>query len=224
MKAVIAAVLLLTASTEDSAKDPLDWIDHAEPASMAKQDIAAGRFRFLSICGYACELSGVGHMTYSRCYSGSASVETVEGTSDVIRSDRHLRLQNKARIFASEYNQAIARKLDQLGKRACPVGEQWDSLLVALTEHVKRMTAERSRASVSALDDPESRAYAFRIHSRAGSAVGQANRSSICEIVAQHGVQRLVRFAETFGDVETPHKTERFSCKAGKLATRGPSN
>jgi 5-methylthioadenosine/S-adenosylhomocysteine deaminase len=43
---------------------------------MAKQDIAAGRFRFLSICGYACELPGVGEMNCFRCYSGSASVDT----------------------------------------------------------------------------------------------------------------------------------------------------
>jgi 5-methylthioadenosine/S-adenosylhomocysteine deaminase len=43
---------------------------------MAKQDIAAGRFRFLSICGYACEQPGVGEMNYFRCYSGSASVDT----------------------------------------------------------------------------------------------------------------------------------------------------
>ena len=32
-------------------------------------------------------------------------------------------------------------------------------------------------------------------------------------------IQRLVRFAETLGDIETPKKIERFSCKAGKLAT-----
>ena len=220
MRSAIAAVLLLTAcSAKDSAKDPLDWIEHAEPAGMAKQDIAAGRFRFLSICGYACELPGIGEMTYRRCYSGSASVETVDGTSDVIRSDRHSRLQNKALILASEYNQLIARKLDEFGKRTCPIGEQWDALLLALTHHVKRVTGERSGAWVSAFDDPESRGYDFRIHSRGGSGVGNATRSSICEIVAQHGIQRLVRFAETLGDIETPHKTERFSCKAGKLAT-----
>ena len=213
MRSAIAAVLLLTAP---SANEPLDWIDHAEPAGMAKQDIAAGRFRFLSICGFACELPGVGHMTYVRCYAGSVRVETVDGTSDVIRSDRHLHLQRKALILASEYNQLIARKLDELGQRTCPIGEQWDALLVALTDYVKR--AERSRAWVSAFDDPESRGYGFRIHSGRGSGVGEASRASICQIVSQHGIQRLVRFAETLGDVETPQKTERFSCKAGKLA------
>jgi len=188
---------------------------------MAKQDIAAGRFRFLSICGYACELPGVGDMTYFRCYSGSASVETVDGTSDVIRSDRHLRLQNKALILASDYNQLIARKLDELGKRTCPIGEQWDALFLALSDYVKRVTAERSGAWVFAFDDPESRRHDFRIHSRGGNGVGEATRSSICEVVSQHGIQRLVRFAETVGDLETPQKTERFSCKAGQLATLG---
>jgi hypothetical protein len=216
VRLAIAAVLLLTAC---SAKDPLDWIDHAEPARMAKQDIAGGHFRFLSICGYACELPGLGEMTYFRCYSASASIETVDGTSDVIRSDRHLHLQNKARILASEYNQLIARRLDELGRRTCPVGEQWDALLLALSDHVKRVTAERSRAWVSAFDDPKLRGYDFRIHSRDGSGVGEATRASICAIVSQHGIQRLVRFAETLGDVETPEKTDLFSCKAGKLAT-----
>jgi hypothetical protein len=133
---------------------------------MAKQDIAAGRFRFLSICGYACELPGVGHMTYFRCYSGSANMETVDGTSDVMRSDRHLRPQNKALVLASEYNDLIARKLDDLGKRTCPIGEQWDALFLALSDHVKRVTAEHMGAWVSAFDDPESRGYDFRIHSR----------------------------------------------------------
>jgi len=186
---------------------------------MAKQDIAAGHFRFLSICGIACELPGVGEMTYFRCYSGSASIETVRGTSDVIRSARHLRLQSKALILASEYNQLIARKLDELGKRTCPIGEQWDALLLALSGHVKRVTAEGSRAWVSGFDDPKSRGYDFRIHSRGGSGVGEATRATICEIVSQHDIQRLVRFAETLGDIESPHKTEHFSCRAGKLAT-----
>src|SRR5437667_7504755 len=104
MRLAISAMLLLTACT---LADPLDWIDHADPARMAKQDIAAGRFRFLSICGYACELPGVGGMTYFRCYSGSASIDTVDGTSDVIRSDRHLRLQNKSLTLASEYNHLV---------------------------------------------------------------------------------------------------------------------
>ena len=216
MRSAIAAVLLLSAC---SAKDPLDWVDHAKPARMAKHDIAAGRFRFFSICGYACELPGVGHMDYFRCYSGSASIETVDGTSDVIRSARHLRLQSKALIFASEYNQLITRNLDRLGKRTCPIGEQWEALLRALSDHVKRMTAERSRASVSAFDDPESRGYDFRIHSQSGRGVGEATRASICEVVSQHGIQRLVRFAETLGDVETPQTSERFSCKAGKLGS-----
>lgn len=216
MTSIIAAVLLLTASW---AKDPLEWVDHAEPVAMAKQDIAAGRFRFLSICGYACELPGVGEMTYSRCYSGSASVEIVHGTSDVIRSDGHLRLRKKALLLASEYNELIARKLDELGKRTCPIGEEWDALHRALSDHVKRVTTERSHTWVSALDEPESRGYDFRIHSRDGSGVGNATRGSICEIVSQHGIQRLVRFAETLGDVDVPKKIERFSCKAGKLAT-----
>jgi hypothetical protein len=214
MRSAIAAMLLLTACTR---ADPLDWIDHADPARMAKQDIAAGRFRFFSICGYACELPGVGEMTYFRCYAGSANIDTVDGTSDVIRSDRHLRLQNKSLTLASEYNRLIARKLDELGKRTCPIGELWDALLLALSNHVKRMTAERSGAWVSAFDDPEPRGYDFRIHSRRESGVGEATRASVCKIVAQHGIQRLVRFAETLGDIETPERTERFSCEAGKL-------
>jgi hypothetical protein len=216
VRSAIAAILLLTAC---SAEDPLDWIDHANPAHMAKQDIATGRFRFLSICGVACELPGLGEMTYFRCYSTSASIDTVHGTSDVIRSARHSRLQEKAMVVASEYNQSIARKLDELGKRTCPIGEQWDALLRALSWHVKRMTAERSPAWVSGFDDPEPRGYDFRIHSRGGSGVGEATRASICEIVAQHGIQRLVRFAETQGDVTAPQRTERFSCEAGRLAT-----
>jgi hypothetical protein len=130
-----------------------------------------------------------------------------------------LRLQNKSLILASEYNQSIARKLDELGKRTCPVGEQWDALLRALSGHVKQMTAERSRAWVSAFDDPEPHGYDFRIHSRRGSGVGGKTRASICEIVAQHGIQRLVRFAETLGNSETPERTERFSCEAGKLVS-----
>ncbi len=216
MRSAIAAILLLTAC---SAEDPLDWIEHANPTNMAKRDIAAGRFRFLSICGYACELPGLGDLNYARCYSGSASVDTVQGTGDVIRSTRHLRLQHKAMAVASEYNQSIARKLDELGKRTCPVGEQWDALLHALSGQVTRMTAEPPRPWVAVSDKPESRGHDFRIHSHGLSGVGETARVSICRIVAEHGIQRLVRFTETLGDVTTPQRTERFSCEAGRLAT-----
>jgi len=216
MRSVIAAILLLSAC---SAEDPLDWVEHANPTDMVKRDIAAGRFRFLSICGYACELPGLGDLNYARCYSGSASVDTVQGTGDVIRSDRHQRLQGKAVAFASEYNQLIARKLDELGKRTCPVGEQWDALLHALSEHVARMTLERPRAWVAASDEPDSRGHDFRIHSPGSSGVGETARVSICKIVVQYGIRRLVRFTETLGDVTTPERTERFSCEGGRRGT-----
>ncbi len=209
-------MLLLTAC---SAEDPLDWVEHANPTDMARRDIAAGRFRFLSICGYACGLPGLGNLNYARCYSGSASVETVQGTGDVIRSDRHQSLQHKATAVASEYNELIARKLDGLGKRTCPVGEQWDALLYALSGYVTRMTSERSRAWVAASEKPEWRDQDFRVHSQDLTGVGETARASICKIVAQHGIQRPVRFTETLGEVETPQRTGSFSCEAGRLGT-----
>ena len=216
MRRVIVAVLLLGAC---STEDPLDWVENADPVKTVLQDISAGRFRFLSICGYACELPGVGDLNYARCYSAVASVESVRGTSDVIRSDRHLRLQSKTSEFASKYNELLARKLDSLGKRTCPPGEQWDALLHTLSAYVHGMRSERPQPWVAASDEPDARGHDFHIHFHDSTAVSPTDRIAICKIVAEHGISRHVRFTETFGDATTPNVTQRFSCKAGAVAT-----
>ena len=118
MRPTIAAVLLLAAC---SAQEPLNWVDTADPVKAIHQDIGAGRLRFLSICGYACELPGVGDLNYARCYSAAASVETVRGTSDVIRSDRHLRLQRTAWAFACQAGAAGSPGANVSSMNSCRV-------------------------------------------------------------------------------------------------------
>jgi len=193
-------------------------VDTADPVKAIHQDIGAGRLRFLSICGYACELPGVGDLNYTRCYSAAASVETVRGTSDVIRSDRHLRLQRTAWAFASQYNELLASHLDSLEKRTCPPGEQWDALLYALTGHIREIRPHSAQSWVAASDEPDQRGHDFQINFP-DSTVSPAYRTVVCNIVAHHGILRHVRFTETVGDATNPLATQRFACKAGTLIT-----
>jgi hypothetical protein len=201
-----------------SPEEQLAWVERAAPAVFFDQDIRAGLFRFFSVCDYSCDVRGLGHLNYTRCYSTAARLQVIEGTSDVIESSRHEELQQKAFSFASQYNQLLTKRLDALGKRACPPGEDWDSLLRALSEHIWKMTPEPPTASVAASDKPIADGQDFKIHIPNASQFSHGAQSSICAIVTESGIRRRVRFFATFGDMRNPKASQRFSCEASEVA------
>src|SRR5580765_3895598 len=78
----------------------LAWLDTADANQMANRDTTQGRYRFFSVCGYACQVVGVGSINAQRCYR-NAAVEPIDGTSDVILSKEQERLTKKAYEFAT---------------------------------------------------------------------------------------------------------------------------
>src|SRR5262249_38279634 len=137
---MIAAALLLAASSVEVPPDwweqALEWVDQAKAVDVVNRDIAAKNFRFLCLLGVGCP--GVKYLTYRMCYSATARLEEIEGTSDFTHSDRHAYLQEKAQALAAEYNPLVARRLDELGK-GCPAGEQWEELERALYDDMVRV-------------------------------------------------------------------------------------
>jgi hypothetical protein len=193
---------------------------------MLDDDIHAGHLRFFSICGFSCNIVGLGDLNHARCYSAAASVQAIEGTSDVIRSSRHGELVRKADDFATEYNQLLAQRLDALGKRTCPAGEDWDSLFYALSEHISKLTPNPPSAAapfawVAASTKPNEDGHEFRVHIPNAFEQSQRAQSAICAIVVENGVRRRVAILTTFGDIKSPQGTARFSCQAGEVTPKG---
>lgn len=122
----------------------LAWVESAEPTAMLAQDISAGQQRFLSVCGYACVVPGVGAITAKHCYPNVA-VQPIEGTSDVRLSTRHSAMIERAAEVAAEYNSLAARSLSERGFGRCPQGANWDAAfreLNALARTVRPLLAE----------------------------------------------------------------------------------
>lgn len=191
----------------------LAWVDSADPQLMLEDDISAGRSRFFSVCGYSCNIPGVGDLNYDRCYSAVATVQVIEGTTDVTYSKRHGELVDKAGVFATEYNRLLAARLDALGKRLCPRGEDWDALFNKVAEYVLDVSSGPLLPSVGASTRPAEDGYDFRIDSpKAFAPTPSVNALAICAIVVQNGVRRRVTFLTTTGPIGHPHRSGRFSC------------
>jgi hypothetical protein len=106
-------------SAAASVERQLAWVEAAKPEAMLDADARAGRQRFLSVCGYSCVVPGIGELTATRCYP-SVRVQTIEGTSDTILSERHAALVRRAAEVAAEYNTLAARALTTSRARAMP--------------------------------------------------------------------------------------------------------
>jgi hypothetical protein len=110
---LIIAVLVfaITACATDlKAVDPntqkLQWLDAADPQSDAKQAIKTGDLRLLGMATRSVSIPGVETNRILK-YETKCGVQLIEGISDVVRSDEHLRLMQKARSYALKYNAII---------------------------------------------------------------------------------------------------------------------
>ena len=106
--------LLLSACANNSmAIDPnvkkLQWLDAADPQTDAQQAIKKSDLRLLGMATRAVNIPGVSQEeTYK--YEKACGVQLIDGISDVVRSDEHLRLMQKARSYALKYNAIIKTK------------------------------------------------------------------------------------------------------------------
>ncbi len=87
----------------------LQWLDAADPQKDAEQAIKVGDLRLLGLAQRSVNIPGVSNEESSK-YENNCGVQLIEGISDVVRSDEHLRLMQKARGYALKYNAIIKTK------------------------------------------------------------------------------------------------------------------
>ncbi len=102
---------LLTACA--TASDPIDpyvqklqWLDAADPQADANQAVKQNDLRLLGLATRAVNIPSIKKEDLLK-YEERCGVQLIEGISDVVRSDEHLRLMQKARSYALQYNAII---------------------------------------------------------------------------------------------------------------------
>ena len=110
---MLAAVLTTGLGACAVPGDPVDpyvqklqWLDAADPQADAAQAIKTGDLRLLGLATRSVTIPGVDEDN-SLKYEERCGVQLIEGISDVVRSDEHLRLMQKARSYALKYNAVI---------------------------------------------------------------------------------------------------------------------
>ena len=108
---VLACCGLLTAcATSPQESDPyvqkLQWLDAADPQADANQAIKKKDLRLLGLATRSVVIPGINEDDTLK-YEEKCGVQLIEGISDVVRSDEHLRLMQKARSYALKYNAII---------------------------------------------------------------------------------------------------------------------
>ncbi len=109
---LIAALcaLLAACSTSSNSLDPyaqkLQWLDTADPQADANRAIKQNDFRLLGLAARSVNIPGIKKEDMLK-YEEHCGVQLIEGVSDVVRSDEHLRLMQKARSYALKYNAII---------------------------------------------------------------------------------------------------------------------
>ena len=108
---LIALISIVTGCASSSGPlDPyvqkLQWLDSADPQNDAQQALKKGDFRLLGLATRSVNIPGV-DQSESMKYELRCGVQLIDGISDVVRSDEHLRLMQKARSYALKYNAII---------------------------------------------------------------------------------------------------------------------
>ena len=102
--------LLAGCASSSGPVDPyvqkLQWLDAADPQADANQAVKQGDLRLLGLATRSVNIPGVTKDETLK-YEESCGVQLIEGISDVVRSDEHLRLMQKARSYALKYNAVI---------------------------------------------------------------------------------------------------------------------
>ena len=115
---LILGVTISCAASADCADDiaSLRVLEKADAERAASAAIQAGDARFLAVAGYAASVPGV---DLAGCAASPANVRVIRGTTDVLCSKEHLRLQKVATDYAATYNAVVARYRAAAGRAPC---------------------------------------------------------------------------------------------------------
>jgi hypothetical protein len=95
-----------SSNTIDPYVQKLQWLDAADPQSDANQAVKQNDLRLLGLATRSVNIPGIEPEDTLK-YEEQCGVQLIEGVSDVVRSDEHLRLMQKARSYALQYNAII---------------------------------------------------------------------------------------------------------------------
>lgn len=95
-----------TGESIDPYVQKLQWLDAADPQADANQAVKQQDFRLLGLATRSVNIPGIPTDDILK-YEEACGVQLIEGISDVVRSDEHLRLMQKARSYALKYNAVI---------------------------------------------------------------------------------------------------------------------
>ncbi len=107
---ILLSLLVTGCATGSGDVDPyvkqLQWLDAADPQTDAQQALKKGDFRLLGLATRSVHIPGIAKEEMLK-YELRCGVQLIDGISDVVRSDEHLRLMQKARSYALKYNAII---------------------------------------------------------------------------------------------------------------------
>jgi hypothetical protein len=172
------------AEAASEVEKELSWVETADPASLVQDDAKRKRRRFLSVCGYSCRVPGVGEINAERCYP-EVTVEGIKGTSDVIRSERHSQLQQRAEDLARQYNILVASSERHAGRAACGDAVDWDA---ALDEISKLVWSLRTPTSSQGQVTLERDSPVFRVSLPDGTDFESIHHAA-CNALQKNGLQ-----------------------------------
>ena len=107
---LVLCALSTACATSSQTMDPyvqkLQWLDAADPQADANQAVKKNDLRLLGLATRSVSIPGISKADTMK-YEQHCGVQLIEGISDVVRSDEHLRLMQKARSYALKYNEII---------------------------------------------------------------------------------------------------------------------
>jgi hypothetical protein len=89
----------------------LATLNLANPIKDLDANLKRNDRRFIGVASYACDAPGVRSSDEPLTRSGTYGLRCLEGTGDVIESDEHLRLIQKATDYALAYNTELLRRI-----------------------------------------------------------------------------------------------------------------
>lgn len=127
-----------------SVEKVLSWVDNANPILEAFKDHETGDVKFYQICSFSCVSVGIGHLNGKRCFPQVPHIG-IEGTSDIVLSEEHMRLMDVALEFATKYNNKIAHLLRTHGATQCHEDVDWTAAQSSLAEFLESLSDDMQK-------------------------------------------------------------------------------
>ncbi len=214
---IVLIMLIVFASEKHSSADPvrrLSWLDNAIAKNQFGKDIASVDYKFFAVQGFAVTIPHVGRIDYEICFKKYAKIEIIEGTSDNIISEEHLRLDSLARDYANEYNILMQDYLMREGLTECRSEERWGKAFSDLNNYIWGPSQNEGILSMSYNQVSINFLIRLRDKSRAEEISLKA-----CECFKNNGILRRVNFTieESFFNGSKWQRTDigKFSCENG---------